>query len=467
MLLSTLLAAATLASAAPTANSGTISLPLRTRASNELTHSRRALSKRANNEKYVPSRSRADGRVGFAHAAYVVPVEIGTPPQKFNLNFDTLETDLAVRAPGGNGTAFDASKSSTYSAAEQAAAMVGMTNPLTGTGLTGRWGQDKVAIGAASVPAGHVVTLNATALEQLNGAGDGLIGFGRTQADGKSAQPWWVGATRALGAQEFGLYLQSIDPAVTTAHAGELTLGGVNAKHVSGEIKYYPVVDSNNPAIANLWTIGEVRPAVKDKEASRGTTGVLASSLGYVIGPKADVDAFHKALGVPTKQLSNGDWVFQQQVENDVLGAAIKVGAETYPIDDYYMCTTPEMADELVELGWDEMKGETGAWCWSAVQNTNFLNEESGEAADADVSFWALGAPFMKSVYSAFRAEPAAVGFGKLASEGGWFSPASENQTAAQNQTAAKEDPNSGATAAQIFHPAVLALAAGAAYALF
>jgi hypothetical protein len=69
----------------------------------------------------------------------------------------------------------------------------------------------------------------------------------------------------------------------------------------------------------------------------------------------------------------------------------------------------------------------------------------------------------MKSVYTAFRAEPAAVGFGKLASEFGGNSPAA----AAENQTAAKEDPGSGATAAQIFHPAVLALAAGAAYALF
>ncbi|KAF2712885.1 aspartic proteinase precursor [Pleomassaria siparia CBS 279.74] len=132
-----------------------------------------------------------DGRQGKIEAEdqqndvlYICPVQIGTPPQTLNLNFDTGSSDLWVWSTSLSTKAkwkgaakhkiFDPKKSSTYKKVPGSTWQINYGDGSTASGIVGT---DNVTLGGLCVENQAVEMTSKLSPQFTSGAGDGLLGL--------------------------------------------------------------------------------------------------------------------------------------------------------------------------------------------------------------------------------------------------------------------------------------------------
>ena len=182
--------------------------------------------------------------IDFQDAQYYGPISIGTPPQKFNVVFDTGSSNLWV--PSINcallniackiHNKYDSSKSSTYTKNGTKFAI------QYGSGaLSGIVSQDTVTLGDVTVKD----VLFAEALKEPGVAFvaahfDGILGFGYPEISVNGMNPFFQAAV-ASGAIKEAKFAFSLAKDATASSGGELTLGGVDSAKYSGDFTYTPI----------------------------------------------------------------------------------------------------------------------------------------------------------------------------------------------------------------------------------
>ncbi|OKL58608.1 hypothetical protein UA08_06098 [Talaromyces atroroseus] len=353
-------------------------------------------------------------------------IEVGTPPQKFTVMFDTGSTALVLPATGcttcGNHTLFDAAQSTSFSSSP---------------------GEDVVrdfSTGATSMPIADseeanctivtdVVTLDGlTSAEQMfalcsqypeafaDVPMDGILGMGISSqlADDAMVSSFWNWYSSGLLPEPvFSFYLIP-----GSAEGAELTLGGIDHSKYTGELTYINL-NQDLSALSEAFVVDLVTLYINDEEAL--VTGNSSTSL---CGQPAPFKAGLAALDTGTAFLQTPDKISAEDIYAQISPLITQIdpagawGAPCAVLDavapkltfvissgemDYYL-TVPR---EFFNLG--EYPGQPGI-CQAVFNNpVESMEDPTGEGRPV----WILGSPFLKPYYTVWDGLNLKVGFGQ------------------------------------------------------
>jgi C1A family cysteine protease len=274
-------------------------IPIKKRSDDEIVRSRIAQAMAAKPEEKLQASGSADITIqDFQNAQYYGSVEIGTPPQTFNVVFDTGSANLwvpnsKVGLVGLLKHKYNSAKSSTY--VKNGTAF----NIRYGSGpVSGIWSNDKVTLGNLEVPKQPFAEVeNAKGLGLAYGVGkfDGILGLGwnSISVDGVPTVFGNLVSGGSLAAPEFAFYLGNQQP-------GTLVLGGTDASHYTGDFSYVPLAGED------YWRVA--LDGIKIKGASQTTckTAIVDSGTSLLAGPKDDVAKIAKLMNA--KSLMGKEW---------------------------------------------------------------------------------------------------------------------------------------------------------------
>jgi len=258
----------------------------------------------------------------FQNAQYYGPITIGTPPQKFNVIFDTGSSNLWVPSkaafmPLNFHNKYDHTKSSTY--------------VKNGTDFSIRYGsgslkgvvsQDTVTLGSATIK--NQLFAEATSEPGLAfkvGKFDGILGMAFQSIAVDGMQPAWYSA---VGDQKlFGVYLGG-----TSGTGGEMTLGGTDSAHYTGDITYVPVSKARYWQVTvDSFSIGNLTKV----------EGIVDTGTSLLVAPPDVVSAFGKKIGATL--VMGKEWTIDCSKAAGLPDLDITIGGKNFPLkgSDYIL----------------------------------------------------------------------------------------------------------------------------------
>ncbi|KAH9929580.1 acid protease [Epithele typhae] len=308
-------------------------------------------------------------------------ISIGTPAQKFLIDFDTGSSDLWI--PSSSCTSSVCKQKSRYSASSSSSSSKksGTFSIEYGDGSTvsGPIYTDKVAVAGVSTTKQYLSAVTTLSSSFSGDPIDGILGLAFPAISNLNENPFFYTAVSEGAVDEgvFGFKLAS--------SGSELYLGGTNDDLYSGSLEYHDVDTSNG-----FWQITSAKAYVGSKAAVSGFETIIDSGTTIMYGPPSAVKTFYKAIS----------------------GSGVYDSSEGYY---YYPCDSPP----TVSFAWGSGKK------WEITEENFSLGEtESGSGkcvgalAGQDLglgsSVWLLGDSFMKNVYTAFSTDNEAVGFAAL-----------------------------------------------------
>ncbi|KAJ6551178.1 aspartic peptidase domain-containing protein [Mycena capillaripes] len=338
-------------------------------------------------------------------ASYFSTIQIGTPPQSFNVILDTGSSDLFVLDSScgcSNAPLFDGSQSSTFSQTSNRA-----TTITYGSGsVQGFTGTDTVSMGSFSVSSQTFLTVEALEQGLIQGSVSGLMGLGFQALAETQAAPFWqaLATNNQLSAAEMAFQLtrstsQADEP------GGTFTLGGTNSSLFTGDIEFHDLVGT-----PSFWLLSLSGVTVQGKSVaiSTGNSAISAIDTGTTAigGPTADVKAIWAAVpGASAVQQRGGEGFFQFPCTTTI-SVTLSFGGQSWPI-----------SPEDMNLG--QLQAGS-SMCVGAIFDLSGGTDTGGEGPS-----WVVGDTFLardpsfKNVYSVFRQNPSSVGFAQLTSGGG------------------------------------------------
>jgi hypothetical protein len=308
---------------------------------------------------------------------YYGQVGIGTPPQQFNLLFDTGSSDLWV--PGQQCTSsssclnhkkFDGSKSSSYQAGTQT------FNIQYGTGsMTGVVSQDVVSIGDLKVTQSFgEANTEADFFNQT--AFDGILGMGYSTISSEGVQTPFNDMVSQLGIPS--LFSFNMNFFANGGAGGELTLGGYDSSKFTGDIKYSPVTTQT------YWNIGLQSVTVNGKDTGvQAQDAAIDTGTTLIVAPDADALAINQAINA-------------QAVEGDGGVFAISCDTSTLPA---VTLTFPGGSFDVPPSSYVLSNGD--GTCISGIAGDGGMG----------LTQWIVGDVFLRTFYAVFDSGNNQVGF--------------------------------------------------------
>merc|ERR1712159_229607 len=200
----------------------------------------------------------------YQNAQYYGQATVGTPPQTFNVIFDTGSANLwvpnsKVGLRGLMKNKYNSAKSSTYVKNGTEFKIQYGSGPVSGI-----WSEDTFAIGGISAQKQAFAEV-----EDASGLG---LAYAIGKFDGNLASP------------VFAFYLGNNQP-------GELTIGGTDKSHYTGDFSYVPLKSED------YWRIELDDFKISGKSVTTTKTAIVDSGTSLLAGPKDDVAAIAKSLG--------------------------------------------------------------------------------------------------------------------------------------------------------------------------
>ena len=238
----------------------------------------------------------------YLNAQYFGVIEIGTPPQKFNVTFDTGSSNLWV--PSANCTSiacflhtkYNSTVSSTYVANGTEFAI-----SYPSGSVEGKLSKDVISVGGAKltgVTFGE--TLKEPGLAFAFAKFDGILGLGFPSNAVAGVKPIFneMIDQKVIMEPVFSVYLQK-DGNVTSG--GEITFGGIDNTKYTGELTYAPLSREGSWQFAvNGFMFG-------DEEACEdGCDAVADTGKSLIVGPTPFVELLHAKMGA--KKQWNGQY---------------------------------------------------------------------------------------------------------------------------------------------------------------
>merc|ERR1711959_76871 len=263
----------------------------------------------------------------YQNAQYYGPITIGTPPQKFNVIFDTGSSNLWVPSktafmPLNLHNKYDNTKSSTYVKNGTSFAI------QYGSGsLTGFVSEDTVTMGGVTVK--NQLFAEATKEPGLAfkvGKFDGILGMAFQSIAVDGMEPAWYSA---VGDQKlFGVYLGG-----TSGVGGEMTLGGTDSAHYTGDLTYVPVSRPKYWQISvDSFSIGNLSKV----------EGIVDTGTSLLVAPPDVVSAFGKKIGATL--VAGKEWTLDCSKVSSLPDLEISIGGKPFPLSakDYVLNVSGE-----------------------------------------------------------------------------------------------------------------------------
>ncbi|GMK54529.1 hypothetical protein CspeluHIS016_0111150 [Cutaneotrichosporon spelunceum] len=353
--------------------------------------------------------------------SYTVSVEIGTPPQQFDSLIDTGSSVMWVisnctnTAECGQARIFNGSASST---------LLKTDNPYEiqyGRGsAAGHVAHDEITVGGQKAQAAFVM---ADQLTEWGISASSLIGF----APRSSA--WFQRVIGTWAEPIFGLHLgrnAGASESNPVPNNGVLTLGGVDSSQFSGDLHW---ISANT---TGWWTIPmdglNVNGQSVDLTMTEGKythmdgkpAAVIDSGTTLINGPRGPITDMYAKLNAT--EISKGLFVFPCAT-NVVPPVSLTFGGVEYKMNpDDIVIGASTVAYIRNRFQVNLPGADTDYYCRAAVDVFDPPSDTFSSPA------WIIGAAFMRSVYTAHRLEPPAIGFAPLTDTSN-SGPAAENGT--------------------------------------
>uniref|UniRef100_V5HCK7 Putative cathepsin d n=1 Tax=Ixodes ricinus TaxID=34613 RepID=V5HCK7_IXORI len=238
--------------------------------------------------------------VNLLDVEYYGPISIGTPPQDFQVIFDTGSANLWL--PSSKCTTkyclhhhrYDSSKSSTYEADGRNFTIV------YGSGnVEGFISKDVCRIGSAKVsgqPLGEALVVGGESL--LEAPFDGILGLAYPSIAVDGVVPVFDNMMKQglLGEQNVFSVYRNRDP--SSKEGGEVLFGGIDHDHYKGSITYVPVTAKG------YWQfhVDGVKSVSASKSAPEllckdGCEAIADTGTSLITGPPEEVDSLNQYLG--------------------------------------------------------------------------------------------------------------------------------------------------------------------------
>ncbi|KAI0368282.1 acid protease [Pilatotrama ljubarskyi] len=309
-------------------------------------------------------------------------ISIGTPAQKFLIDFDTGSSDLWVPSSSCRSSTCSSKKKYTASSSSTSSKKSGTFQIEYGDGSTvsGPVYTDTVNVAGVTVKNQYFSPVTTLSSSFADDPIDGLLGLAYPAISNLNENPFFNTAIEQNAVSEgvFGFKLAS--------SGSELYLGGTDSKLYTGAIEYHDVDTSTG-----FWQITGAKAYVGSKAVVSNFETIIDSGTTIMYGPPSAVKSLYASV--------SGAKVYDS--EN---------GYYSYP------CNSPP----TIAFSW----GNGKKWTISAA-NLNLGETESGSGqcvgalAGQDIGLgsnvWLLGDSFMKNVYTAFSFDDDAVGFATLA----------------------------------------------------
>jgi len=228
----------------------------------------------------------------YEDAQYYGPITLGTPPQTFGVVFDTGSANLWVPSTQckncGLKPKYDHTKSSSYVANGSIFAIQYGSGPVSGFYSYDNlgWAQSTIV----KQEFAEVTDVSGLGVGWDVGKFDGILGMAfQTISVDNIITPFQQLWNQQLIPQNlFGVYLTSDE-----SLAGELTLGGTDPAHYTGQLEYV------NLTSATYWEtkLGYVRLGTDTTNYASTSTVILDTGTSTLAGPVADVEKIASVLG--------------------------------------------------------------------------------------------------------------------------------------------------------------------------
>ena len=301
-------------------------------------------------------------------------ITLGTPPKEFEVIFDTGSANLWVASDSCSSSnckdhpSYDHTQSSTYQVNNT------VFDIEYGSGAcTGFLSEDTLNIGGLDLPNqlfAEITDASGMGAGYALGKFDGILGlaFDAIAVCGDPNNGGYIGdcvptpfsRLKETGLIEEGVFafylggLQPCFPECMDGYPGELTLGGIDPAHYSGEINYVPV--SN----AAYWQITLDTIGVNGVDYSTSSTkeAIVDSGTSMIVGPIDAMDKLAASLGA-RKMASTGEYVVScskalPDLELTIGGVDYVVPSSSYVLADGPICILLMLGMDLGPegLGW-------------------------------------------------------------------------------------------------------------------
>lgn len=223
----------------------------------------------------------------FQNAQYYGEIEVGTPPQKEMVIFDTGSSNLWVpnKKPWFTShNIYDHSKSSTYQKNGTIFQIMYGSGPVSGV-----YSADDVTIGgfkAKDFTFAEVDNTKGLGLGYRIGKFDGILGLGWDSIS-VGGVPTIMNALTASGQMTkpvFGFYLANNQP-------GELEFGGVDSSHYTGDFSFVKLSSES------YWQIALDGVKLGSDSVSQTKSAIVDSGTSLLAGPSAEIKVIADKLG--------------------------------------------------------------------------------------------------------------------------------------------------------------------------
>ncbi|XP_005389752.2 PREDICTED: gastricsin [Chinchilla lanigera] len=324
--------------------------------------------------------------MSYMDASYFGEISLGTPPQSFQVLFDTGSSNLWVPSIYCKSLActthprFNPNESSTYTSAGQSFSL------QYGSGsLTGLFGYDTMTIQETQVPKQEFGLS-----EQEPGSAfvyaqfEGIMGLGYPALSAGGATTAMQGLLRegALSQNLFSVYLGSQQG---SSDGGALILGGVDESLYSGQISWTPVTQEL------YWQIG-IEEFLVDGTGSgwcaQGCQGIVDTGTSLLTVPQQYLSTLMQTIGAQENEY--GEYFVNCNSVQNLPTLTFVISGVQFPL--------PPSAYILNE---DQS-------CMVGLEST-YLSSDNGQP------FWILGDVFLRSYYSIYDMGNNRMGFAPAA----------------------------------------------------
>ncbi|CAM9190401.1 unnamed protein product [Pylaiella littoralis] len=313
----------------------------------------------------------------YQNAQYYGQVEIGTPPQSFNVIFDTGSANLWVAGSDcgmscGIHHRFKADKSSTHTDDGRDFEITYASGPVSGelSVDTVTWAGMKLE----GQTFAEVSDAKGLGLAYIIGKFDGIMGlaFDEISVEGVPTPFGRMVESGELDSPVFAFYLGD-------EKEGELIIGGTDPDHFLHDITYVPVSKKG------YWQIEMDSVDVAGDSVTSVTSAILDSGTSLLVGPSEDVKEIASKVGAV--QFINGEYLMPCSSELPAL--TFTIGGKEYTLsgDEYVMNAGNSEVCVLAIMGMD-------------------VPEPAGP-------LWILGDVFMRKYYTVFDYGNARIGFAR------------------------------------------------------
>ncbi|GAA5965519.1 hypothetical protein JCM8115_005784 [Rhodotorula mucilaginosa] len=298
-------------------------------------------------------------------------IEIGTPPQSFDVDFDTGSSDCWVPGEGVTGyTTFDVSASSTAkNASRNFAAMYG-----DGSMVVGPVFQETITVAGLTAKQAWFSPINTMGASFEGSPVDGIVGMGFEALSNIGEAPFFQSLVEqgVVAKNVFSFTLGENDE-------GELYLGGSDSSKYSGEIVTTPVIHQG------YWMV-QGGALVDGNRTSENANMVIDTGTTLVVAPPAEADKFFAQIP-SAKPFQNGYYSYDCDA---TFVAQLEFGGVKYAIPEKY-----------INLG---LAAKGSSRCVAGIVGQ-----------DVGIDAWVVGDVFLRTVMSVYDATAMTVGFASLA----------------------------------------------------